>query len=111
MSHCRVRLLSRIVASALLTPIFFGLGVAKSSNDSITGSFDNFSTRALHGFQPLEDPPDVRSVSFCALVNKSSLYDQAVVRTTAILIAGYEQFFFYSAQCDGQDNLVWSETD
>lgn len=48
------------------------------------------------------------SLPFCSLVRKAHLYDQQIGRTTAILVAGYEQFFFYSPRCVG-DELVWAE--
>jgi len=45
------------------------------------------------------------------LFTKPNPDDQRIVRTTAILIAGYEQWFLYSPRCNRQDNFVWLENE
>ncbi len=61
--------------------------------------------------EPLRFQSKTSSFSFCTLVSKPSLYQEKIVRTRAILVAGYEQYFLYSPECSSQDKLVWAEHD
>lgn len=53
----------------------------------------------------------INSFSFCVLLRNPNVYAERIVRTTAILVAGYEQFFLYSPQCNKQDKRIWAERD
>lgn len=113
MRYQHANLLRELAASVLLAAVVFGLWIAFSASSNLF--------QLVASGQPLsavlrstERPPDqhnIESVPFCVLVSKPDLYDERVVRTTAILITGYEQFFLYNPQCDGQDNLVWAQND
>lgn len=60
---------------------------------------------------PNQNQPRINSFSFCKLVRNPNLFSERTIRTSAILVAGYEQYFLYSPRCNSQDKLAWAEHD
>src|SRR6266404_8366671 len=112
MSYLRANLFRKMATLALVPSVLLGLDIVLARPENV---FRVASAHPLSGVPWIlpssRDKLAVRSVPFCVLVNKPDLYDQRIVRTTAVLIAGYEQFFLFSPLCGGQDNLVWVEND
>jgi len=53
--------------------------------------------------------PDPVSITFCDLVKSPDLYNETVVRTSAILVVGPEHTILYDPACMAQSNLTWLE--
>jgi hypothetical protein len=51
----------------------------------------------------------VPAVNFCDLVGSPEFYNNQVVRTQALVIAGFETAYMYDPQCDGRDTRVYFE--
>jgi hypothetical protein len=49
------------------------------------------------------------AVNFCDLVGNPEVYNNQLVRTQALVIAGFETAYMYDPQCDGRDTRVYFE--
>lgn len=95
---------------AIFAALFFpasGLHVSVRS----TASEPHAEAYSVPNPLPNQNQPRINSFSFCKLVHNPKLFNERTIRTTAILVAGYEQYFLYSPGCNSQDKLVWAEHD
>jgi hypothetical protein len=116
MSRPDISLSRKITEILLLTALIVGVGTfcptVSAQNESIVSTGYLSSS---FGFSSASCPSRERQtapvVPFCDLVHHPDLYDQRVIRTKAIMIAGYEQSFLYSPLCNGRDTFVWADRD
>lgn len=112
MRYQYLNLLRNLAVSFLESTLLLGVGISAAYNNYFRLEASGKSSSAVAWRdRRLTSQVNVGSVPFCVLVTKPTLYDQRIVRTTAILIAGDEQWFLYSPHCDGLDKFVWAEND
>ena len=106
---------ARVARPIILFATIFAFGANVTSLNKAAVSRLQYSSGRYSGSFVASGPqssgnqPKPVSLSFCALVSRPEVYDQRIVRTTAILVAGYEQYFLYSQSCNREDEFVWAE--
>jgi hypothetical protein len=86
--------------------LFFILVVMGTSCASLS---DNTNSVNEEQWSVASKEPKFVDVDLCDVLNQPAEFDGMGIRTTAILLAGFESAFAYDPKCVSDDRLVWFE--